>query len=147
MDNKEGAGNLGNNSDVGEDDYDDDDEYEDIGDTEAARETIMDWALGAMYTKILYTLILAGPDTEIRRALGQAREQLREDGLQGLEIRPFAFKYMRFRKLFAVLSDDGWTKCEMIITSSVAGCTISVRREAPTYKKEFHQAQTARGFS
>ncbi|KAI8837036.1 hypothetical protein BC829DRAFT_493270 [Chytridium lagenaria] len=53
---------------------------------------LQDWALGAMYTKIMYTLVLAGPDTELRRALGQARDQLRDGGLNRLVLRTFALK-------------------------------------------------------
>ncbi|KAJ3098980.1 hypothetical protein HDU97_003545 [Phlyctochytrium planicorne] len=53
---------------------------------------LQDWALGAMYTKIMYTLILAGPDTDIRRALAAAREQIREGGLNRFALHPFAMK-------------------------------------------------------
>jgi hypothetical protein len=30
---------------------------------------LQDWALGAMYTKIFYTLVLAGPATEFKQTL------------------------------------------------------------------------------
>ncbi|KAJ3143764.1 hypothetical protein HK101_003116 [Irineochytrium annulatum] len=53
---------------------------------------LQDWALGAMYTKIMYTLVLAGPETNFRRALALARDQLREGGLQRLQLRPLATK-------------------------------------------------------
>ncbi|KAJ3316508.1 hypothetical protein HDU76_001746, partial [Blyttiomyces sp. JEL0837] len=53
---------------------------------------LQDWALGAMYAKILYGLVLAGPDTEFRRILTQARDQLRDQGLRGLRLQQFAMK-------------------------------------------------------
>ncbi|KAI9356559.1 hypothetical protein DFJ73DRAFT_823156 [Zopfochytrium polystomum] len=51
-----------------------------------------DWAMGALYTKIIYTLVLAGPDNEFRRTLNDARTQLRDSGLRGFRVEPFALK-------------------------------------------------------
>ncbi|KAJ3215547.1 hypothetical protein HDU67_000268 [Dinochytrium kinnereticum] len=49
---------------------------------------LQDWALGAMYTKVIYTLALAGPDTQFRRTIATARDQMRNGGLNRLNIRP-----------------------------------------------------------
>ncbi|TPX53632.1 hypothetical protein SeMB42_g00650 [Synchytrium endobioticum] len=44
------------------------------------------WALGAMHCKILYNLVIFGPETSFRRAVTAARDQ----GLVNLQLRPFA---------------------------------------------------------
>ncbi|KAJ1565371.1 hypothetical protein HK405_012499, partial [Cladochytrium tenue] len=61
---------------------------------------LQDWALGTLYTKILYTFVLAGPDTELRRTVSEARRQLRNGGLQALRVRPLAFRVI-FPVVFA----------------------------------------------
>ncbi|KAJ3265619.1 E3 ubiquitin-protein ligase march6 [Borealophlyctis nickersoniae] len=43
---------------------------------------LQDWALGAVYVKIMYTLALAGPETEFKRVLVEARQR----GLQRMRV-------------------------------------------------------------
>ncbi|KAJ3091188.1 hypothetical protein HK102_001375 [Quaeritorhiza haematococci] len=49
---------------------------------------LQDWALGAVYVKIIHATVLIGPETEIRRVLSAARQQ----GLRNLRIGPLAYK-------------------------------------------------------
>ncbi|KAI9350643.1 hypothetical protein BDR26DRAFT_891147 [Obelidium mucronatum] len=53
---------------------------------------LQDWALGAIYTKVIHSIIMNAPDTELRRVLVQARDQIRQGGLHRLELRPVALK-------------------------------------------------------
>ncbi|KAJ3066790.1 hypothetical protein HDU99_003730, partial [Rhizoclosmatium hyalinum] len=53
---------------------------------------LQDWALGAIYTKVVHSIIMNAPDTELRRTLVQARDQVRLGGLRRFELRPVALK-------------------------------------------------------
>ncbi|KAJ3008978.1 UNVERIFIED_CONTAM: hypothetical protein HDU68_002880, partial [Siphonaria sp. JEL0065] len=53
---------------------------------------LQDWALGAIYTKVIHSIIMNAPDTEFRRVLVQARDQIRQGGLRRFELRPVALK-------------------------------------------------------
>ncbi|KAJ3240558.1 hypothetical protein HDU81_003442 [Chytriomyces hyalinus] len=48
---------------------------------------LQDWALGAIYTKIIHSIVMNSPETEFRRILVACRDQIRQGGFQQLEIR------------------------------------------------------------
>ncbi|KAJ3076790.1 hypothetical protein HDU98_000090 [Podochytrium sp. JEL0797] len=55
---------------------------------------LQDWALGAIYTKVVHSIIMNAPDNELRRVLIQARDQFRQGGIERFELRPVALKVL-----------------------------------------------------
>ncbi|KAJ3031027.1 UNVERIFIED_CONTAM: hypothetical protein HDU68_006865 [Siphonaria sp. JEL0065] len=65
-----------------------------LGDKQQTRVffVLQDWALGAIYTKVIHSIIMNAPDTEFRRVLVQARDHIRQGGIRRFELRPVALK-------------------------------------------------------
>ncbi|KAI8611743.1 hypothetical protein BC830DRAFT_1171635 [Chytriomyces sp. MP71] len=55
---------------------------------------LQDWALGAIYTKVVHSIVMNAPDTEFRRILVTCRDQIRQGGFERLHIRDLSLKVL-----------------------------------------------------